>query len=383
MDAKPKKDAFILSGGGARAAYQLGVLKYIFTEMNYQPEAPIFVGTSAGAINAFYLAMRADAGLDKAILELCELWSNLTVSRIYKTDVWSVLKTIGNFAYNFTLGPYVKQRHVESILDTTPLYFFLRKIFDSQLHRLHENIEKGKISALGINAMQYGTGKNFTFYEASPDGDIRPWVRHKREGRPTKLRLKHVLASAAIPLLFPSVKIGNYFYGDGSVRRMAPLSPAIQLGASRILAIGLRADHFKSRATESYPPVSQIVGMMFNTIFLDALDHDVHTLERLNSLLEKAPHVKELRPIAVKLIQPTQDLGLLSLPYKKFIPRSLSFLVKGLGPMDQRGADFLSYILFEGHYAELLIKQGFEDAHAQGNELKTFFSCPNPQKKVA
>jgi len=377
--------AFILTGGGARAAYQLGVLKYIFSELGYEPKSPIFVGSSAGGINAFYLAMRAHVGYSQAINELCDLWSELTIHDIYKTDLWSVLKTIGNFAYNFTFGRYVKKRHIESILDSTPLYFFLRNRFDQCRHELHANIQSGKVAALGLTAMQYGTGKNVTFYEATPgDGgdDVHPWHRTRREGRPTKLRLKHILASAAIPLLFPSVKVENNYYGDGSVRKSAPLSPAIQLGATKIFAIGLRPAHFKSNPIQTYPSLSQIVGMMLNTVFLDALDDDVHNLERINQFVKKKPDTEGLREIDVKLIRPSNDLGLLALPFKHFIPKSLAFLVKGMGPTDRRGADFLSYILFDKHYIRAMIDEGFASAHAEANELKAFFSSL-PKEKVA
>lgn len=377
---KPKKErvAFILSGGGARAAYQLGVLKYIFTELKCIPEAPIILGTSAGAINAFFLALRAHEGLDQAIGKLCDLWSGLTVNHIYRTDPWSIIKGLGNFLYNFTLGRFIRERHAESLLDTTPLYLMLRKVFEEDHQHLHKNIEEGRVQALGISAMQYGTARTVTFFESSPHSGLKEWERPRREGRQTKLRLKHVLASAAIPMIFPSVRLENSYYADGSVRAAAPLSAAIQLGATKILVIHLaRASREQLKPLAHYPSVSQIVGMLFNTIFLDALDFDLRVLNRINHLISLITHVKpneDLKKIDVTIIRPSEDLGLLSLPYKVNLPKSLLFLLKGLGPTDRSSADFLSYLLFDGRYANALIAEGMKDAHANREELLRFFS---------
>jgi len=377
---KPEKErmALMLSGGGARAAYQLGVLKYIFTELKCIPASPIILGTSAGAINAFFLALRAHEGLDKAIIELCDLWSHLTVSHIYRTDPWSILKGLGNFLYNFTLGRFIRERHAESLLDTTPLYLMLRKAFEEDHQHFHKNIEEGLIQAVGISAMQYGTAKTVTFFEASLHSGLKEWERGRREGRQTKLRLKHVLASAAIPMIFPSVKLENSYYADGSVRAAAPLSAAVQLGATKILVIHLgRESREQLKPLSHYPSVSQIVGMLFNTIFLDALDFDLRVLNRVNHLLSLSPHIKpneNLKKVDVTIVRPSEDLGLLSLPYKVDLPKTLLFLLKGLGPTDKSGADFLSYLLFDGRYAQALISEGMKDAHNSREELLRFFS---------
>ncbi|HBQ21153.1 MAG: hypothetical protein A2Z91_00615 [Deltaproteobacteria bacterium GWA2_38_16] len=381
-----KKDsiAFMLSGGGARAAYQLGVLKYIFTELKCIPESPIIVGTSAGAINAFFLALKAHEGLDKAIVQLCDLWSSLTIDNIYRTDPWSILKGVGNFLYNFTLGRFVRERHMESFLDTTPLYLMLRRVFEDDAHHFHHNIEEGFIRALGLTAMQYGTGKTITFFEAGSKSGVKEWDRPRRQGVETKLRLKHVLASASIPIIFPSVKLENSYYADGSVRANAPLSGAIQLGATKILVIHLaRKSREQLKPLAHYPSVSQIIGMLFNTIFLDTLDFDLRVLNRVNSLIEKLPdNPEKLKLVEVSVIRPNNDLGYLSLPFKKDLPKTLSFLLKGLGPTDKTGSDFLSYILFDGRYAKELIEEGMKDAHANREELLQFFSTI-PLKKAA
>ncbi len=376
--------AIMLTGGGARAAYQLGVLKYIFTELKCVPESPIFIGTSAGAINAFFLTLKAHEGFDQAILQLCDLWGSLKIDKVFKTDAWSLIKVFGNFVYNFTLGRYTRQRHVESLLDTTPLYLLLRKVFEEDAQYLRQNIESGLVRALGLSAMQYGTGKTVTFFESSPGSGVKEWDRPRRAGRETKLRLKHVLASASLPFLFPSIKLENSYYADGSVRATAPLSSAIQLGATKILVVHIRR---KTREyltpLASYPSVSQIVGMIFNTIFMDPLDFDLAVLNRINALLDKIPpHEHRLKKITADVISPSVDLGQLALPFQSEIPKTLSFLIQGLGPAVSSGADFLSYILFEGHYAKALIDQGFKDAHAYKNELLKFFSTI-PLKKAA
>ncbi|MEK7789992.1 MAG: patatin-like phospholipase family protein [Deltaproteobacteria bacterium] len=383
MGIPPNSTAFILSGGGARSAYQLGVLKYIFSEMGCVPESPIFVGSSAGAINAYFLSLRAHHGFSKAIIDLCNIWSSLTVDRVFRTDSWSIVKGVGNFVYNFTIGRYVRQRHIESIFNTEPLYELLKNIIVSEYHFLDKNIEAGSVRALGISAMQYGTGRTITFFQASEKSGIQPWTLLRREGRPAKLRLKHVLASAAIPLVFPSVKIENSYYADGSVRATAPLSPAIHLGGSKILGIGLRTIAQQSQPIENYPSMSQVIAMMLNTVFLDSIDFDVRVLERVNELIEKLPKEErgKLRPIDPFLIRPSEDLGLLSLPYKDCVPKTLKFLMKGLGPTDQRGADFLSYILFDKHYINALIEKGFQDAYAQREILHHFFKKSNQRMK--
>lgn len=377
--------AFVLSGGGARSAYQLGVLKYIFVEMGYVPQAPIFVGSSAGAITAYFLTLRAHHGFSKAITDLCDIWSTLTVDHIFRTDVWSVMKGVGNFIYNFTIGRYVKKRHIESIFNTEPFYELLKNIIVADYHCLDENIESGRIRALGISTMQYGTGRTITFFQTSEKSGIQPWNLARREGRPAKLRLKHVLASAAIPLIFPSVKIENHFYADGSVRASAPLSPAIHLGGSKILGIGLRTTAAQSSPIENYPSMAQIIAMMLNTVFLDSIDFDIRVLEHMNELLLKLPKGEwgKHRMIDTLLIHPSEDLGLFSLPYKEYVPPTLKFLMKGLGPTDQRGADFISYILFDKHYIRALIEKGFSDAHAQKEILHYFLNQPNQRLKAA
>ena len=350
------------------------MLKYLFAELKYKPNSPIIIGTSAGAINAAYLTLHAHQGFDKAILNLCDVWSNLTCDKIYRTDLPSLLKGIYGFFYNITLGRIFKERQVESLLDASPLSQLLMEMFGHQLEQFHHNIDSGVVKALGISAMQYGTGSTITFYQTGENYPIQPWLGPRREGRPTKLRLKHILASAAIPLLFPTVKLENYYYGDGSVRKMAPLSPAIHLGATRIFAIGLRPISYpSSKASENYPAVSEIIGMMFNTIFLDAIEYDVQVLETMNRLIMKGQPSPAYKKIDVKVVRPSEDLGLMALPFKDYAPRTLNFMMNRLGPTDKSRADFLSYLLFEKHYLAALIERGFQDAKKQHADLQKFF----------
>ncbi|MBI4041764.1 MAG: patatin-like phospholipase family protein [Deltaproteobacteria bacterium] len=373
---QPASVAFLLTGGGARTAYQLGVLKYIFSELRIHPESPIFVGTSAGAINCYHMTFKAHEGWDIAIERLCDVWTNLTVDHVYRTDPWHILKGAGNFLFNFTVGRFIRKRHVESLLDTTPLYLLLRKHAQEDHYHLHENIQKGIVRALGVTAMQYGTGKTITFFEDSPHSGIPEWQRGRREGKRTRLRLKHVMASAAIPLIFPSVKLENCYYGDGSIRMSAPLSSAIALGATKIFTINLnRGSMAELKPIETYPSISQIGGMLYNTIFLDSLDFDLRILNRMNDMIDRMPSVDPaLRKVESFIMRPSQDLGLLALPFRKNIPSALQFLVKGLGPTDRSGADFLSYILFSGDYIRALIDIGYRDAEKRKQEILNFFS---------
>ncbi len=376
----PNQVAIVLTGGGARSAYHLGVLKYVFDTMNAQMEPPIFIGSSAGAINSTYLVQHAHEGFKKAIHDLCDIWCSLTVSRIYKTDVFAVSRVLWHFLRNATVGLFAEQRVIESLLDSKPMYALLRAMVD--IKSLHHNIDSGLVRGLGITATQYGTGRSLTFFQTAPDHKAHEWNFPRRQGVETKIGLKHIMASAAIPFLFPSVKIGENYYGDGSIRFTAPMSPGIHMGASKLLAVGMRkVDPTQIEPAKSYPSIAQIGGTLLNAIFLDTLDYDARTLERINRLLKNTKDpVGDLKPVDLALIQPSCDLGIVALKYSRFVPRSLKFLMNRAGSAQRGGADLLSYLLFDHHYIEELIHLGYEDAKLYRQDLLTIFP---PQSAAA
>lgn len=374
----PNQVAIVLTGGGARSAYHLGVLKYIFDTMSPSMEPPVFIGSSAGAINATYLAQHAHDGFKKAIYDLCDIWCSLTINRIYKTDALAISRVIWHFLRNITIGRFTEQRVIESLLDSKPLYSLLLAMVD--VKSLHHNIDTGLVRGLGITATQYGTGRSLTFFQTSPGHKITEWNFPRRQGVETKIHLKHIMASAAIPFLFPSVKIGENYYGDGSIRFTAPFSPAIHLGASKILAVGMRkTSPTEIQPAKNYPSIAQIGGTLLNAIFLDTLDYDAHTLRRVNSLLKNSKDpAGDLKPVDLALVQPSHDLGLVALKYSRFVPRTLKFLMNSVGSAQRGGADLLSYLLFDHHYIEELIHLGYEDAKLYKQELLSIFPSQAP-----
>ncbi|HLD73492.1 MAG TPA: patatin-like phospholipase family protein [Bdellovibrionota bacterium] len=368
----PNQVAIVLTGGGARSAYHLGVLKYIFDTMDARMEPPIFIGSSAGAINATYLVQHAHEGFKKAIHDLCDIWCSLKVERIYKTDIFAVSRVVWHFLRNITIGRFTEQRIIESLLDSAPMYALLRAMVD--IKSLHHNIDTGLVRGLGITATQYGTGRSLTFFQTAPGHKVGEWNFPRRQGLETKIMLKHIMASAAIPFLFPSVKIGENYYGDGSIRFTAPFSPAIHLGASKLLAVGMRKiDPNQSEPAKSYPSIAQIGGTLLNAIFLDTLDYDARTLTRINELLKNQKDPMSEKPIDLALIQPSSDLGICALKYNKYLSKTLKFLMNSVGSTQRGGADLLSYLLFDHHYIEELIHLGYEDAKLHHKDLLTIF----------
>ena len=369
----PNQVAIVLTGGGARSAYHLGVLKYIFDTMNAKIEPPIFIGSSAGAINSSYLVQHSHEGFKKAIHDLCDIWCSLTVERIYRTGFMAVSKIFWHFLRNSTVGLFAEKRIIESLFDSAPMYSLLRAMVDIKM--MHHNIDAGLVRALGITATQYGTGRSLTFFHTVPGHKVHEWNFPRRQGVETKIGLKHVMASAAIPFLFPAVKIGENYYGDGSIRFTAPMSPAIHLGASKILAVGMRKiDPAQIEPTKNYPSIAQIGGTLLNAIFLDTLDYDARTLERINQLLKNTKDTEnDLKPVNLALVQPSCDLGLVALKYSRFVPRSLKFFMNRAGSAQRGGADLLSYLLFDHHYIEELIHLGYEDAKLFKNDLLSIF----------
>ncbi len=369
-------NGLVLAGGGARAAYQVGVLAFV-AEKAPEVNFPIIIGVSAGAINAAFLAGHR-GGPSKSLDALAELWNRLTVDTIFDTNLGYFGLTGARWAWTLggagtSLGPRVK-----SLLDTSPLRVFLARQLD--VAGIEANVRAGRLRALGLTATRYATGQSVTFVHGAPG--IPTWERVRRCGRATKMGVEHVMASSALPLIFPAISVDGEYYGDGSIRQAAPLAPAIHLGADRLLAVATRysptLDEVQARAIRGYPPPAQVLGMLFNTLFLDTLEADAERLERINRVLAALPPGGEppngLRKIDLLVLRPSRDLGKLAERYKRMLPRSLRILLRGLGIQRIRGADLLSYLIFEGPHISAVMELGYEDALSQWSAIERFLA---------
>lgn len=361
--------AVVLSGGGARAAYQVGVLAAV-AERLPDLTIPIITGVSAGAINATYLAGHRGS-LSRAVKELQGEWLRLTSDQVYRLPATGVAKAAAR-----VLGRRLRLRRepgVHGLLDVRPLARFLRAVVD--FAGIDYNITAGRLKALALSATSYATGETVTFVHGTPEAPI--WQRAQRSAVRDQISITHVLASCAIPIIFPAVRLDGGFYGDGSVRQTAPLSPAIHLGARRVLAIGMRAatppGGLSTPQGQDYPTPAQVTALLLHSVFLDALDADVERLERVNRLLEALPAgtplPEDMRRIRLYRIRPSRDLGAMARGYVPRLPMLMDALVKSIGGREERGADFLSYLLFEPEYTGLLMELGHEDAMVQWPKL--------------
>lgn len=373
--------ALVLSGGGARAAYQVGVLRRIAEiSTKYSPNCPfnILCGASAGAVNSTTIASRF-YNFRSATRALDHVWANMLVPQIYRTDVASVLRISTTWLRDLGLGGLLGGGNVKSLFDTTPLQKMLKKVLT--FNSIKEAISRGDLKAVAVTATSYSTGKAVTFVYGQPG--LQPWERVRRVGVIQPIGVEHVLASAAIPLLFPAIKVGNEFYGDGSIRFHTPLSPAARLGAERIIAVGVRHGKVEAppafRIKYNYPSVGQMAAILLNSIFLDNMDTDWENLMRRNELLARgggSETVTErgvLRTITGTLISPTEDLGAIAIHYEKRLPFTVRYFLHGLGVGREEGADLMSYLLFHADYTRTLIDLGYHDACAMDDQIESVF----------
>ncbi|MEQ9397611.1 MAG: patatin-like phospholipase family protein [Longimicrobiales bacterium] len=376
--AGPGDLGLVMGGGGARAAYQVGFLRCL---ARHYPElqVPYITGVSAGAINAAHLASHHGTFL-QAAEELSHLWGNLTVEDVFRVDGHALFWNIFRWLRQLAFGGLGGQSRVRGLVDTEPLREYLADrlhAVDGELTGISYNLRKGRLKAAAISTSSYTTGQSVTWVQGQ---NIREWERPQRRAARTKLTVEHVMASAALPLFFPAVQIGNAWYGDGGIRLTAPLSPALHLGARRVLAISTRYARTAQEADEpivhGYPPPAQVVGVLMNSIFLDLLDHDALRLERLNQLLEHLPEDQRvgLRPIDLFIHRPSTDLGKLANQYEAQLPRAFRFLTRNLGTRETRSPDFLSLVMFQPDYLRALMEIGEADAEAQADRIRAFIA---------
>ena len=370
--------ALVLAGGGARAAYEVGVLAGV-ADRAPGLEFPIVTGVSAGAINAVHLAAHPGP-LAAAVGALRAQWSRLVVERVYRIRPGRLARGLLLGAAHTAFGRGGEAAAVRGLLDMSPLREFLGANLD--FAQLDANIAARRLRAAAVSATSYATGQTVTFVHGPPDAPT--WQRALRYAVRSRLTLDHVMASAALPILFPAVRIGDGFYGDGSLRQTAPLAPAIHLGARAILVVTQRSDPERppspppAPAPREYPALAEVIGLLLHAIFLDALEADAERLERVNRLVTALPEAQRpdgLRPVRLLMLRPSRDLGALAAGCGVQLPPLVRWLVRGMGGQRATAVDFLSYLLFNPVYTNALTELGYADVRAQWPRIERFLAA--------
>lgn len=378
----------VMTGGGARGAYQAGVLKRIGEIKQIRTRGnpfPIIQGASAGAINGSALAVGSD-DFPLTTQVLARLWSALKPSDIFRCDVLTQTRNSLTWILDLSFGGIIGGGNAHSLLDASPLRHYLSKYFDCS--RIRDNIKRGHLYALGISATNYNSGKSYLFIEGAKGHPM--WNRSRRVTLATNITVEHICASAAIPLVFQPIKLktarGTAFFGDGCVRLQQPLSPVIRLGAERVLAIGVRCENLEHQEEASDPrdpSLAQIMGVLFNVMFLDHLTADIEHLERLNQLLY-SNHIgqsgtagcENMHPVKSLLITPSVDLSHVAEQHQRDMPYLIQYFLNSLGRDAASCSDLMSYLLFTKNYTSTLIDIGYNDASKRIDEIEDFLCSP-------
>jgi len=368
----------MLGGGGARGAYQAGVLRGIarrFPELTF----PILTGISAGAVNTVHLAAH-EGTLAQSAEALISLWLDLAPEKVF--DVGSRPLLWNLFSWGTRLmsgGIQAGKEPMRGMVETEPLRKYLNAVLerapDGTLPGIGRNIARGILKAVALSATSYTTGQSVTWIEGS---DIDLWQRPNRRTEPARLTVEHVMASSALPMLFPAVRVANEWYGDGGVRLTAPLSPVLHLGASRVITISTKYARSSQEAstplTLGYPPPAQVLSVLYNAVFLDLIDEDILRMRKVNSLLERVPPEERggMRVVDILVLRPSVDLGKLASRFEPRLPGFFRYLTRGLGTTKTASPDIISLILFQADYLKALIDLGEEDAEAQRHRIESF-----------
>jgi NTE family protein len=378
--------ALTLPGGGARGAYQAGVLARLGEAI---PElgVGIITGVSAGAINAAFLANHAGS-FGAATRDLASLWAALRVEDVLRSTPLEVAGNVARWGTQLLSGGLSTLPRVRGLVDTAPLRGLLDRILsgpNGDLPGVARRLADGRLGALAVTTTSYSTGLAMTFAELAPEREPVAWTRPYRVGFTARIRVDHVMASAAIPLLFPAVEIDGSWHGDGSMRQAAPLSPALHLGAERILVVSTVRGPSDApppvTGSQPYPSLARILGVTLNSLLYGHTDHDVAQIRRITRLLRSSaePRSTELRPVEVHVIRPSEDLGEIAADYEANLPRSLKYLTRGLGTRDANSTDLLSTLLFDASYTQRLIECGRRDAERHIEQLLGFVAAGSGQ----
>lgn len=380
--AKEPTNALLLTGGGARAAYQVGVLKAIASQLPRNQKSPfkVICGTSAGAINAVSMACHASC-FRLGVKKTESVWKSFKTNQVY-VGSWSgvfgyILKNY--FSKFFKSGKY----RATSLLNNAPLEELLSNLIDYK--RIDRNILNGHLTAMSVSASSYSDGDSISFFQSSGNQE---WQRAKRKGIKTALSTRHLMASAAIPLLFPSVKIGNAYFGDGAIHQLSPLSPAVHLGATKILIIGVEQpkqgenQSVEESNSEFYPNVAKITGHLLDTIFTDSLNADIERMKRINKTLDHTSADKtELKKVESLLINPSRCFNKLAAQHYNKMPSAIRFLLKFIGISKNSESELISYLMFDKAFTEELIKLGYEDGLKQKDNILSFLELTEEKQQ--
>ncbi|MCR2746292.1 patatin-like phospholipase family protein [Limnobacter parvus] len=382
----------VLSGGGARAAYQVGVLhqlaKWFEQENKREFDFPfkILCGTSAGAINAAALAC-AGRNFYQSTDRMLKVWENFSSDQVFRSDSLGIIRTGARWLSALSIGWMLRKRP-RCLLDNTPLSHLMNQLL--HFRRLDEALENGTIHALAVTASSYSSGRSVTFFQTQKV--IESWARTQRVALPDRITVEHLLASAAIPFVFPAVKLNiegkMEHFGDGSIRQLAPISPAIHLGANRVMVIGSsQADKDHTQALEvqnAYPSLAQIAGHAMASIFLDSLSIDIERLSRVNKTLGLLPPEMAtkttLKPIELLVISPSERIDEIAARHTQDLPRPVRTLLSALGATEAGGSSLASYLLFEANYTRELIRLGIADTIAKREAVYEFFHLGQPAR---
>lgn len=381
-----QKTALILSGGGARAAYQVGVLLAVSDILPHLKHPfPIISGTSAGAINAAALAAHIGT-FHRSAHDLAKTWRALSIDQVYRTDWRSLTKgSLRVFGSLFHEG--VSKGRPVGLLDNSPLHELLSSII--HFDNIEKRINKGVLDALSITALGYNSGESVSFFQGKPE--LRGWRRYRRVGAPAKLGVNHLMASSAIPIVFPTVKLDREYFGDGAMRQMAPISSALHLGANRLFIIGVSGNRVagpwrsagKFVPPKQSPSLAQIMGQMLNSAFIDALEGDIERLDRINDLLQLVPDEHQggpgqLRKVETLVISPTKRLDRIAGRKIRHLPKAMRMFMRSSGATAKSGGSAAaSYLLFAHEYCHELIELGYQDAMWDREKIENFFRTPD------
>lgn len=379
--------ALVLSGGGARGAYQSGVinaLAEISANLGIRQPFGIFTGVSAGALNSSFLAARANDFLTGSE-KLSQLWSELKSEQVFHTDPFSLSKIGLKWMRDLPLGGITGHSAGPSLLNTEPLRSLILENID--FTQIQSHIDRKVLSALAITAVDYHSSLATTFVQGDPKHEM--WVRTRRFSERTQINPDHVMGSSAIPLLFPPIKIADRFYGDGCIRNQAPMSPALHLGADRLIVVGVRR---QTKVTEpshsetpSDPTMARVFNVLLNAVLLDGIELDVERMDRINEFMDRLPEDYQgkmnFKKVDCCWIHPSFDIGQLAYDHSRKLPRFIRYLLRGLGP-NEDAKELISYLLFDPEFCQKLIISGYEDGMKQKDKIEQMLTDEQNQKKI-